>query len=70
MGAADQIAVGTIRGDHRREDDEAGVGEQPSHLADAADVLGSVRRREAEVGVEPVAKVVAVEHVGGAAQRQ
>ena len=43
---------------------DAGVGEELGHLADAADVLGAVLGGEAEVLVEAVADVVAVEHVG------
>ena len=38
-------------------------------MADAADVLGPVLGAEAEVAVEAVADVVAVEHVGGPARR-
>ena len=40
------------------------VGEQLRDLGDAADVLGAVLGREAEVLVQAVADVVAVEHVG------
>ena len=39
------------------------------HLGDAADVLDAVGVGEAEVAVEPVAHVVAVEQVGVAAER-
>ena len=42
----------------------AGVGEQLGHLADAADVLLAVGGGEAQVLVQAVADVVAVEHVG------
>ena len=44
--------------------DDAGVGEQLGDLADAADVLLAVGGGEAEVLVQAVADVVAVEHVG------
>ena len=43
---------------------DPGVGEEPGDLAGAPDVLGPVRGAEAEVAVQPVAEVVAVEHVG------
>ena len=43
------------------------LGEHASDLAGPADVLGSVPVREAEVPVQPVPQVVAVEQEGGAA---
>ncbi len=43
---------------------EAGVNEQPRDLANAADVLDAIRIREPKVPVQPMAHVVAVEHVG------
>jgi hypothetical protein len=58
------IAVGAVRGDEGGDRHRAGVGEQLGDLADAADVLGAVLRGEAQVLVEPVADVVAVEDVG------
>ena len=58
------VAVGAVRRDEGRERDDAGVGEELRDLADAADVLGAVLGREAEVLVEAVADVVAVEDVG------
>ena len=42
----------------------AGVDEQLGDFADAADVLDAVRVGEAEVAVQAVTHVVAVEHVG------
>ena len=65
--ASDAVAVLAVRRDERREHDRAGVDEQLRDLADPADVLGPVLGREAEVAVEPVADVVAVEDVGEAA---
>ena len=47
--------------------DQAGVDHQLGHLGDAADVLHPVGVGEAEVAVEAVADVVAVEQVGVAA---
>jgi hypothetical protein len=44
--------------------DQAGVGHQLRHLGDAADVLHAVGVGEAEIAVEPVADIVAVEDVG------
>ena len=58
------IAVGAVRRDEGRQRHDAGVGEELRDLADAADVLGAVLGREAEILVEPVADVVAVEDVG------
>ena len=49
--------------------DEPGVDHQLGHLGDAADVLDAVGLGEAEVLVQPMADVVAVEEVGVAAQR-
>ena len=55
-------------GRHERDDrDRARVGEQARGVRGAADVLGAVLGREAEVLVEPVAQVVAVEAIGRAA---
>ena len=59
-----RVAVGPVGAHERHERDEAGVGHQGRDVADAADVLGSVLGAEAEVAVEAVADVVAVEHVG------
>src|SRR5262249_47543972 len=59
----DAIAVGAIRRDERRQVDDAAVGEELRDLADAADVLGPIFGREAEIGVQAVTDVVAVEDV-------
>ena len=61
--------LGAERRDERDEHDQAGVDHQLGDLGDAADVLDPVGVGEAEVLVEPVADVVAVEQVGVAAQR-
>src|SRR5207247_226455 len=58
------VAVGAVGRDEGSQRDDAGVGEQLRHLADAADVLGPVGGREAEVLVEAVADVVTVEDEG------
>jgi hypothetical protein len=50
--------IGTDQGDQR---DHARVGQQSGHLSGAADVLGAVVGGKPEVGVEPVAQVVAVD---------
>ena len=63
MQRAGVVASGAVRADERHERDHAGVGEQPRHLTDAAHVLGAVVGGEAEVAVEAVAEVVAVERV-------
>jgi len=57
------VAVGAKRADERGDGDGGGVGKQLGHLADAADVLGAVGVREAQVLVQAKANVVAVEAV-------
>ena len=57
-------AVGGVGRDERADGDGAGVGEQPGDVRGAADVLGAVLGGEAEVAVDAVAQVVAVEAVG------
>ena len=44
---------------------EPRLGEHRRHLAGPAHVLGAVTIGEAEVGIQPVAQVVAVEQEGG-----
>ena len=46
------------------EHDQAGVRHQPRDLADAADILDSVGLGEAEVAVEAVTDIVAIEQKG------
>jgi hypothetical protein len=55
------VAVGAVGGDERDERDDARLGEQRRGVRGAADVLRPVVRREAEVAVQAVAQVVAVE---------
>ena len=66
LAVADQLArhapLGAERRDERDEHDQPGIDEQLRRLADAADVLDAVGIGEAEVAVEPVADIVAVEH--------
>ena len=64
MQGADVVAVLAIGADEAGHGDDAGVGEQLGDLADAADVLFAVGGGEAEVLVQAVADVVAVENVG------
>src|SRR5690606_24940370 len=59
--------IRAVRGDEGGEVDHARVGEELRHLADTPDVLGAVLGREAEVVVQAVADVVAVEDVGAGA---
>ena len=54
-------AFGFERRNERAEHDEAGVGHQPRHLAHAPDVLDAIGGGEAQVFVEAVANVIAVE---------
>src|SRR5205823_1061303 len=63
------IAVRPVRRDERRQRHKARVGEELRDLADPADVLGAVGGGEAEVLVETVANVVAIEDVGAHAAR-
>ena len=60
-GSAAVVLVGRDEGG---DDDDAGVGEELGGFGDAADVFHAVFGGEAEVAVEPVADVVAVEDVG------
>ena len=61
------VAVG-LEGRHEGgEHHHAGIEEQLRHLADATDVLLAVCIREAQVGAEAVADVVAIQHVAGEA---
>ena len=70
MRGADALAVGPVRRDKCGDDHEARLGEQRRDLADAADVLGAVLGREAEVGRQALAHVVAVERVDLVAARE
>ena len=71
--ASQQLArhapLGAERRDERHEHDQPGVDHQPRHLGDAPDVLDAVGFGEAEVLVQPVAHVVAVEQIGVPAER-
>lgn len=61
--AGDTALVGE-GGDERDNDDQPCIGHQPRHLGHTADVLHTCRVGEAEILVEPVPDVVAVEDVG------
>ena len=63
------LPLGAERRDEATEHDQPGVDHQPRDLGDAADVLDAVGVGEAEVLVQAVADVVAVEQVGVAAAR-
>ena len=65
--APHRFALGAKRRDERAHHDDARIDEQPRDLADAADVLDAVGGREAEILVEAVTHVVAIEQVGMAA---
>src|SRR5690606_4143093 len=56
-----------VGADDRHQDNHAGVGEEAGDLSDPADVLSPVLGGEPQVGVEPMADVVAVQAIGGAA---
>ena len=65
IGVADDlprhVAIFTIGGDERRQDNEARVVHEFGDFSDAADVLLAVFRREAKIFVQAMADVVAVE---------
>ena len=71
---ADQLArhapLGAERRDERDQHDQPGIDEQLGRLADAADVLHPVGIGEAEIAVEAVADIVAVEQIGVPALRE
>ena len=60
----DAAALALERGDEGRDHDQARVDHQLRHLADPADVLDAVGIGEAEILVQAVPDVVAVEQVG------
>ncbi len=62
--AARHAALGPERRDERHHHDEARIGHQLADFGDSPDVLDPVRIREAQVTVQAVADVVAVEQVG------
>ena len=66
--AARHLALGAEGRDEGDEHDEAGIGHQAGDVGDTADVLDAVSVGEAEIAVEAVADVVAVEDEGVAAQ--
>ncbi len=61
---ADGVTILAIRADEACHRDDTGVGEQLGHLADTADILLAVGGREAEIFIQAVANIVAVEDVG------
>ena len=63
----DHVAFGAERRNEGGQHDQAGVGHQPRDFADSADILNAVGLGEAEVAVEAVADIVAVEQEGVAA---
>ena len=71
LARAQQLArhapLGAERRDEGDQHDQAGIDEQLGRLADAADVLHPVGIGEAEIAVEAVADIVAVEQIGVAA---
>ena len=66
---AHHLALGAERRDERAQDDHACVDEQLRDFADTADVLHAIGVGEAEVAIQAVADVVAVEHVSVRATR-
>ena len=66
---AHHVALGAVGRDEGAEHDQPGFDHQLRDLADAADVLDPVGLGEAEIAVEPVADIVAVEQHGVVAAR-
>ena len=60
----DHVALGAERADERGQHDQPGIRHQLRHLADTANVFGPVGLGEAEIAVEPVADIVAIEQEG------
>ena len=61
--------LGAERRDERHHDDQTGLHKQLRRLSHAADILHPVRVGKAEILVEPVADIVAVEHVSVPTER-
>lgn len=59
--APHHLALGVIGRDERANDDQTGLGQQLRYFAGAADILDPVGLGEAEVAVEAVTDVVAVQ---------
>ena len=64
---ARHLALGAERRDERHEHDQAGIGHQLGDFGHAADVLHPVLVGEAEIAVQAMADIVAVQHIGVAA---
>ncbi len=61
---ASHPALALERGYERGEHDESGIGHEPCDFGDPTDVLDPIGVGEAEILVEPVADVVAVQQIG------
>jgi hypothetical protein len=53
--------------DESSKDYDACIHEKSDHLADSANIFGPVLRTKGQVRTEPVADIVAIQHIGGAA---
>jgi hypothetical protein len=58
------VSLGSERRNESCEHDKAGVGHQPCNLADPADILDPVGFGEAEIAIEAMANIVAIEQEG------
>ena len=67
---ARQPPFGAERRDERDQHDQPGIGDQMGRLDDAPDVLDPVGVGEAEIPVQAMADIVAVQRVGVPAKRQ
>jgi hypothetical protein len=61
---AHHVALGTEGRDERGDDDQARIGHQLRDLADAADIFDAVGVGKAQILVEAVADIVAIEQEG------
>jgi len=60
---ANAVAVGAIRRNECADRDHACFSEERRNFAHAANILGAVGRRKTQISVQPLADVVAVQHV-------
>ncbi|PAV71008.1 hypothetical protein WR25_23647 [Diploscapter pachys] len=61
-------ASGAIGRDQRGNADQPGIGKQRRHLGCAADVFVAILGRETQVGIQPCAQYITVEHVAAMSQ--
>ncbi len=67
MQTANEVTAGPIGTHKSHQRDRASVGEETSHLPNPTDIFLTILGGEAQIAIEAVAKVVAVEQVGQSA---